>query len=275
MNNIFKCIGIVCLVVFSFFYTNKAISFNDENDPIMKSILTFKENDYKKCIEGQKTKDGVVLRVMGKEVNIVKSYYNMRGIGFNEDLLVYNEDECEITNTSSLDNYIIGGNKVKNSVSILLIVNDGTLLENFVSICDKKDVKISFVVNGSTLETNKDLFKKLINNKYDVLYNGTDDADLKKFRKIMNEISDNKSYCVYSSNNNLLNMCSSYNINTIKSDVLIEKELLKNVKMYSSKGTFLLIKENSYIKNELSASINYIKAKGLNITTITKHLSDY
>ncbi len=56
--------------------------------------------------------------------------------------------------------------------------------------------------------------------------------------------------------------------------MFFEKNLLTSVKNVLNKGEFIIIKENEYNKEEFGATINFIKAKGLNIKTITNHLSD-
>lgn len=272
MNDILKCSGIVCLVLFSFFYTEKAVSITNENDPIMKSILEYRKNDTKKCIEGHITDDGAVLGVSGMTLDVNKSYSNMKGIGFSEELLVFDEEKCEV-NSSNIDNYIIGGNKVKDSVSLLLLVDNINMLEEFIKICESKNIKISFVVSGSMVEENKLLFTKVYSKGFDILYTGSDEEDFKKYRNVMKELG-NKGYCVYTKDDNILNMCKSYKVNTIKTDIIIEKDLLMNVKRVLTKGSFIILKENKYIKDELSASINFIQAKGLKIRTITSHLNN-
>ena len=158
MNNIFKCSGIICFVLFSFFYTEASVSIANEKDPIMKSILVYKEKQTARCNEGEVTNEGSILGVSGKEVNVSRSYGNMKGIGFSKDLLIYDKQKCSITNESEVNNYIIEGNKVKNSVSLLVLVNDTTYLEKIIKICEEKNIRVSFIVNGSVIETNKDFF---------------------------------------------------------------------------------------------------------------------
>lgn len=273
MNNIFKYTGVICLVIFSFFYTEKAINIANNKDPIMQSIMSYQNKNNSECIEGTIKNDEAILGINGYELNVNKSYNNMRGIGFDEELMVFDETKCEVTKDKVVDKYIIKGNVYKNSVSLLLLVNDGSYLENIVNICKNKDIKISLVVNGSTLETHKTFFEEIYESGFDILYNGTDEVDLEKYNSIMKKIDKKASkYCVYSEKNDLLDLCKDNKINSIKSNIIIEKDLFMNIKNYAEKGNFIILKENEETVKELGASINFIKAKGLNIKSLSDHL---
>lgn len=262
-------------MVFSFFYTEKAVNIANNKDPIMQSIMSYENKKNSECIEGVINEDEAILGINGYELNVNKSYNNMRGIGFDEELMVFDETKCEVTKDKVVDKYIIKGNEYKNSVSLLLLVNDGSYLEDIIEICKKKNIKLSLVVNGSTLETNKDFFENMYKNGFDILYNGTDEVDLEKYKFIMKKIDKRAiKYCVFSKKNDLLKLCKDNKINSVKSNIIIEKDLFMNIKNYIEKGNFIIIKENEETVKELGASINFIKAKGLEIKSLTDHLKE-
>lgn len=274
MNKIFKCAGIVCLVMFSFFYTEKAVNIANNKDPIMKSIMTYEEDTSNKCIEGSVSEEGVILGVNGYTVNVNRSYSNMRGIGFDEDLLVFDESGCNVTKEKYLDKYIIKGNEYKNSVSLMVLVNDGKYLESLNKIALEKDIKLSFVVDVSILENNVEVFTNLYDNGHDILFSGSDKEELKKYVSIMKSIDkDSEKYCVYV-DSDVIYICEDEKINSIKSEIFIEKNYLMNIKDFVEKGNLIILKENEYLVKELSASVNFIKAKGINIESVSKHLSE-
>lgn len=274
MNKIFKCAGIVCLVMFSFFYTEKAVNIANNKDPIMKSIMTYEEDTSNKCMEGSVSEEGVILGVNGYTVNVNRSYSNMRGIGFDEDLLVFDESGCNVTKEKYLDKYIIKGNEYKNSVSLMVLVNDGKYLESLNKIALEKDIKLSFVVDVSILENNVEVFTNLYDNGHDILFSGSDKEELKKYVSIMKSIDkDSEKYCVYV-DSDVINICRDEKINSIKSEIFIEKNYLMNIKDFVEKGNLIILKENEYLVKELSASVNFIKAKGINIESVSKHLSE-
>ena len=50
MKNIIQMIGLITLICFSFFYTDKVITILNEQDPIMITIMEEKDK-YKLCIK--------------------------------------------------------------------------------------------------------------------------------------------------------------------------------------------------------------------------------
>lgn len=260
--------------MFSFFYTEKAVNIANNKDPIMKSIMTYEEDTSNKCIEGSVSEEGVILGVNGYTVNVNRSYSNMRGIGFDEDLLVFDESGCNVTKEKYLDKYIIKGNEYKNSVSLMVLVNDGKYLESLNKIALEKDIKLSFVVDVNVLENNVEVFTNLYDNGHDILFGGSDKEELKKYVSIMKSIDkDSEKYCVYV-DSDVINICEDEKINSIKSEIFIEKNYLMNIKDFVEKGNLIILKENEYLLKELSASVNFIKAKGINIESVSKHLSE-
>ena len=84
---------------------------------------------------------------------------------------------------------------------------------------------------------------------------------------------DSEKYCVYV-DSDVINICEDEKINSIKSEIFIEKNYLMNIKDFVEKGNLIILKENEYLVKELSASVNFIKAKGINIESVSKHLSE-
>lgn len=272
MNNLFKYSGVICLVVFSFFYTEKVISITNSKDPIMTSIVSYENNNNYGCIEGNVNKDEVVLGVSGKKVNVNRSYANMRGIGYKEELMVFEEDKCKINKDNIIGKYIIKGNESKKSVSFIYIFKNKRDLEKIIKLTEYKNIKITIAITGEELKKNKDYFKILYNLGYDTVSLSSEGVDLKKYIKTMKKINKKSiNYCLYYKNNNL-KICNNKDINVIKTNIIINKDLYNNIKNNTRKGNILIL--NSFNNDELSPSINFVKAKGLKIKTIKEHLSE-
>ena len=275
MNNIFKYSGIICLAIFSFFYTEKAVDVANSKDPIMQSIMNYESDKNTECIEGTLRDEGVVLGVSGFKVNVNRSYSNMKGLGYDEELMVFDENKCEVTKEKVRGKYIISGNSAKESISLLIFVENGNYLDKIISIADEKQIKLSIIVNGDFLEANKNNLKVAYEKGHDLLYSGNLESDLKKYKSNLRGIDkESEKYCVYNNDDDLIKMCEKNKFNTIKTDIIIEKDLLMNIKDYVNKGNLIILKENENIVKELGASINFIKAKGINIKTISSHLSE-
>ena len=110
MKKILKYFYILLFALFGFYYTSKVIEFSEKNNVLLVSINDFKERHDYKCKEGSINEEGIILGLSGLIVNVDKSYNNMKGIGFKEELIEYDENECILNKKNNLDKYIIKGN---------------------------------------------------------------------------------------------------------------------------------------------------------------------
>ncbi len=268
MKKYFEYIGLLALTLFSFYYTDKVTRIMNDKDPIMISIKEYKDNSKETCKEGYYTNDGVVLGVNGKIVSVNESYSNMVGKGYDESLMVFEEIKCSVNANNTLDNYIIKGNEVKNSVSLFIEVKDLSLLEKIIYIANRNDTKLNILTNGKTLEKSKEYFKNLYIEGYDIIYNGNDAEDLKLYIKTIKSFDkNNRLLCMSYNNIDNKEICSKEKINTLKTNYVYDKNLLNNTIKSFEKGGFYIYKENNVLLKELSSLINYINGKNLNIVS--------
>ena len=94
MKKYVKYIVISLFFVFSIIYTNKVIEISQYNNTILTSINEYASLKDYRCREGSINNDGIILGISGLVVNKNKSYSNMKGIGFKEELLEFDKDEC-------------------------------------------------------------------------------------------------------------------------------------------------------------------------------------
>lgn len=274
MKKYLEYIGLFALACFSFYYTEKVTKIMNSKDPIMINIENYNKENKVSCNEGYITSDGAVLGVNGTVVDINESYSNMQGYGFDESLLVFDEVTCKVNKESVIDKYIIKGNETKNSVSLFININDGTLLEKIITIGNTKDIKLNIITTGSNLETYKEFLQKAYLDGFDILYGGLEENDFKKYLKIMKEFENSpRTYCINTGIKDTLEMCAKENVNSIKTDKIYTKDILLNTKNNLEKGSFFVYKENSNTLKELSATINHIEGKKIKIMSITEMLS--
>lgn len=273
MKKYFEYIGLIALTCFSFYYTERVTKIMNSKDPIMVNIEEYKDNMNTSCKEGYITSDGVVLGVNGREVDVRESYSNMQGMGFSEDLMVWNEVECKVNLETTLDSYIIKGNESKASVSLFINVIDGSLLDKIIEVSKAKNVKLNLIVTGSILETYKEYMSEIYKDGYDILYGGIEENDFKKYIKIMKEFENKpRMYCMNLGIKDTLDMCKKSNINSLKSDKIYTRDVLLNTKNNLEKGSFYIYKENANALKELSSTINFIEGKEIKIINITDML---
>lgn len=273
MKKYFEYIGLIALTLFSFYYTDKVTKIMNNKDPIMVSIKEYNEKNKESCTEGYYTNDGVILGVSGKVVNISESYSNMVGNQYDEDLLVYEKVSCKVNKENTIDNYIIKGNDIKNSVSIFIELKDLSLIKSIINISSNHNIKVNLLVDGKLLENNKEYLKELYLNNYDLVYNGTISEDLKLYNKLINSFDkDNRRLCMSYLKKDNLNICKKEKLNTIRTEYIYDKNIYINTKSNLEKGGFYIFKENDNTLREFNSLINYIKGKKLNIISISEML---
>ena len=94
MKSYLKYIIVIFFALFSFYYTDKVIELSNYNDTILTSINDYASLKDTKCREGMINSDGIILGLSGINVDKNKSYSNMKGIGFKEELVEYKKEEC-------------------------------------------------------------------------------------------------------------------------------------------------------------------------------------
>lgn len=264
MKKFFEYVGLTVLFLFSYYYTGRIAEVMSDKDTIMVNLEEKDSALNKECIEGYMNSEGVVLGINGLEIDKDKSYQNMKGIGYDESLIEYNEISCVVNKNNSLNKFIIKGNPSKSSISLIVDVKLFEYIEYFKNIAKEKNIKISYLVDDNVLNQNKNELLELYEDNNDILYKGN---NIKEFKKIFNN-----TYCVYSESINMLDICSSEKINTIKPEKYYSKDLLLNLKKSVEKGDLIVIEENKRNMVEFSSVINYINSKGINIINISEHL---
>lgn len=264
MKKFFEYVGLTILFLFSYYYTGKIAEVMSDKDTIMVNLEEKNNTLNKECIEGYMNSDGVVLGISGLEINKEKSYQNMKGVGYDESLIEYNETPCVVNKKNSLNKFILKGNPTKSSISLIIDVKLFEYIDYFKEIANEKNIKINYLVDDSILNKYKNELLELYEDNNDILYKGT---NIKEFKKIFNN-----TYCIYNERYNMLDICGSEKINTIKPEKYYSKDFLLNIKKNIEKGDFIVIEENKRNMVEFSSVIKHINSKGISIINLNEHL---
>ena len=273
MKKTFSIIGILLLTGFSFFYTEKATQIIRKNDPIMMKLNEVKNNNYVQTIKPIINNDEYITGINGCKIDINKSYDKMKTTRqYNEDLIVMKEVKVR----ENLNNkYIVGGNKLQKNVSIVFIINND-INDNLINFIERKNIKTNFFVDLDYLNKNTTLMKFISKNN-NFYYLGNNKKYTDEYMTYANNLievnTNNKSnYCfLENKDENILKLCSKYNMKTIKSDI-IKDDLINNIKENLSNGKIIVI--NSDDIDKIKVSINYILSKGYNIVSLDKLLNE-
>lgn len=249
-----KYISLILIVILSFIYTNKVFDYSKLNNTILASIEEYSKENNQYCIEGKINELGIILSFDGKIVDKNKSYSNMKGNLFNEELIEYKEDECILSKENNLDKYIISGNEIESNISLVIDVTNKKYYEEMIKIIQNNNIPYNVLINDNYGGTYKD----------NILYKGTNIKEIKnKYKNI---------YCV-EYKEDILEQCKKYKISSIKLTNYINDNLYQNIKKLLNKGNIYFIKESNKNLNELDITIKYIKSRGYNLVNIDDLLS--
>ena len=270
MKNIIKFFGLLSLIGFSFFYTDKVMDVVLEQDDIMIEINQVKEKYKVSPIDAIIEEKGMIPGINGKEINVDKSYSNMKSIGmFHENYLIYDTVKPNISMYDNYNKYIIQGNSNKHMISLIFILKDDNYLEDLYKVIDKKNIKINFFVDYQFLNDNTTLIKELKNaNIYSYGIEGkyTFDALLFSNNLIERITKKEADFCLApTENKETLEVCADNKMFTILPNLNIKDNLYKEVKNNLNSGNIILIEMTKNNINNLDITIEHIKAKGLEI----------
>ena len=173
MKDLIKYIFLFCLLIFSFYYTDKVSIMIINKSSLMETI---KSNTYqykKDAIDAIIDKETIIPGINGLTVNELESYYQMKHVGiFDKDKLVFQEMKPSISINNHKGLIINKGHYDKKGVA--LVFKDNT---NILEYIKSNNLKITRAVNASSFnkdakyeqisiddETNKLFIKYKLNN---------------------------------------------------------------------------------------------------------------
>lgn len=246
----FKYIGLICICLLSFYYTEQVALYVKNKNPIMQSIRNVSESYSTESINCSIIKDIYIIPgYNGKYVNLDKSFYNMVTTEYNEELLVFNQIKPNISLEDNKDKIIIRGNHNKQAVSLLF--EDINSLSKYLS-------QNNYIVNILIEE-------ETYTNKYELINNSKQEYT---YKKIDNKLNNN---LCYTRDDTIPKLCKNKYVFTHSLEIN-HSNLSKLINTISS-GDIILIKDSINIE-ELDLIINQIKYKDLSIIPISKLISE-
>lgn len=272
IKKVIKVTGVLLLVGFSFFYTEKVTKIIKEKDPIMIKLNEVKNNSYIQTIKPIINSDEYITGINGCEVDIDESYNKMKTLGeFKNELIVMKE----VKNNDNLKNkYIVGGNKLEKNVSIIFLLKDD-INDELLKFLTYKRIITNFFVDQKYLENNTVTVKFLSENN-NIYYLGNnleyEDEYMIYSKNLISMNSNNESnFCIVEDKNDeVLKLCSEYDMSTIKTKIF-KDNIFNNVKENLNNGSIIAIDSDDIDK--IKVSINYILSKGYNIVSLDELLN--
>lgn len=254
MNKL-KYFSFAIILVISFYITDQIMIYIDNQSPLMKTILNVENNYNIKPVNAIIKDNTIIPGINGKEVNKHKSLLKMEEYGsFNDNFIVYNMVEPEISLKNNKDKIIIKGNPSKREIA--LILEENPLLEEFLN---KNNIKYNLLTK---LNSNLSIEREYINAE----------EDEKKFSdldSILNKNSLNKNLCFLNYSNIKYCQKKGYFLIHNSLDTNNKQELLKQL----NSGDIVLITKSTSLET-LKLILNEIKKLDLNIVYLSRLISE-
>ena len=252
----FKLIGIMSLLVFSFYLTDFATDLAINSNPLMQSIKSNSEDYTSMSVNATISNNTIIPGIKGKQVNEMESFLNMRDFGsFNANYLIYDFIKPEISIEDNKDKVIISGNKSIRQIT-LLVKNNNTIKEYL----KKNNIKYSNLITmSSKLETTENI--NIESDKNNFL-----DLDTLLRKKDLS-----KSICIINYSN--IEACKEKEYYIIKPNMEIKNNnIINNINLVHN-GSIVFIDDNLTLNN-FKLFLNSIKTKDLNFVYLSEIIKE-
>ncbi len=249
-----KMLGIISIVLFSFYYTEKIANLVLISNPLYQEILDKKEKYEIKSIGAIIDGNYITPGLDGLSINVKDSYYNMKDIEvFNSYYLKYASSYPTISIEQNKDKIINKGNPYKNSIALVLEYD-----ENIINHLKEYPL---------TVLTNIDNFKK--NQPYEQINNEI--TNFKKLDTLISKYGNNKNICVINDNNK--DICLENKKYLVEATHILSNNNYLELKDHIDSGDIILIKKNTNLNN-IDIIIKSILYKDYTINYLSKHISE-
>lgn len=228
----FKLIGIMSLLVFSFYLTDFVTELAINTNPLMQSIKNNSNNYCETSVNAIIDNNTIIPGIKGKKVNEMESFLNMKDFGsFNVNYLIYDHFKPEISLEDNYDKIIISGNKTLRQLTIL--IRDNVSIENYVK---SKNIKYSKLIDiDDKLNTGENI--NIENDK-----DSFNDLDL-----LLKKKSLNKNICIINYSN--IEACKENKYYLVDPSLSLKNNNFVNTLTNISNGSIILIDDNLSLNN--------------------------
>ena len=256
MKKFFQILGLVSILVFSFYYTDKIALLVEQKNPVLQEIKEKKESLKVKSVNATIVDDSIIPGISGSVVNVEKSFQKMRSLNaYNEYYLVYDEVKPVISLSDNKDKIIVSGNKRKNQVS-LIIASDSNLINYFSAY------KVNLLVN-------KDNYFKT--NQFELINNENNKKLFNQVNTLLDKDNLNKKLCILNDYNKKL--CLENDNYLVKPSLKLTHSSIIKVKNSLENGSIILI-DKSAKKEDIAILLKQIKFQDLEIVYLSQLLKE-
>ena len=281
MKKVFSFIGVATIISLSIIVSEKTSTVVKNIDNLMTEIKEKQQEYTVPPINATIENNTIIPGINGKKIDVQQTYNELKKIGkFNKKYIKYQQVAPEITIENNYDKYIISGNKQKNSISLVFLLYKEDDIKQIKQLLKKTNTQATFFVDATWLEQNSNQLKELSNlgnTIGNLSYNN--DYQHMEFTMMNNiirkETKQTHYYCYNKTENEQnLNKCKQTQHYTIRPNIIIKTNPLKEIKKQIVPGSIIELPINDKTNNELELIIRYINSKGYTIKNLEEHLSE-
>jgi len=272
MKKIFEYIGILSLVCFSFFLTDKTVSVVQEIDDIMIQIKNNQHKYHQNSMNASVDKQYIVPGLPEKSVDIEKSYTEMKKVGvYDTNHFVYKVTKPKENLDNYLNKYIVSGNPQKRMVSIILIIKDKSLSSVLNLLGDKR---VAFVLDNDTISTEIKNIELALERGNEFLIGDTNIQQFLSTKQQLDTLKNPTMICYNEKEDKkFLSLCKKNKYYSVTSTT-ITKTPLSQTKDLLRSGSFLVFEVNQQFLKEFPNILSYIESKGYVIAPLSFHIKE-
>jgi len=185
MKDILKYVGLLVLIVFSFYYTDKISMMIIYESDLMQEIISKKDEKETAFVNAIITGNYITPGLNGLKINELDSYYQMKkDYKYISSKLVYDEVEPETTIEKNKNFVINQANKSKKAVSIIVDNN-----REILKYAKENPLKINCLITYDEFDKNSSLEQINI------------DKDIEKLDILLNKYKLNTNICIINKQN--------------------------------------------------------------------------
>ena len=252
----FKLIGIMSLLVFSFYLTDFVTELAINTNPLMQNIKNNSKNYCETSVNATIEQNTIIPGIKGKKVNEIESFLNMKDFGsFNSNYLIYDYIKPDISIEDNKEKIIISGNQNKRQISIL--IKDNLSVEVYLK---EKKLKYSKLIDiDDKIDENENI--NIENTK-----EGYKDLDtLLKKKKI------NKEICIINYSN--IELCKKNKYYLVDPNIKLKNNNFINTLNNIDNGSIILIDDMLTIEN-FKIFANKINNKDLKLVYLSEIIQE-
>ena len=252
LKQFYKYFGIIAIMLFSFYYTERIALFMIKSDPIYETIEDVSSTTNVNYVNAIIKDNTIIPGVNGLEVNAEKSFQKMKSFGAsNKYYLIFDQVKPDISLEDNKDKIITEGNASKKSVAIILS-NQKVLIDYF----QKNQIQASVLITKETLEKDSKLEQINDDSKY-----------MKETDNLLDSLNQNKNICIVNAYNQ--DTCQKEKKYLVKPSLNLNRSNIASIKGKIQSGSIILIEETATLE-DVKILLNQINYKGLSILTLSE-----